>query len=46
MARMQRAYGDKDLLEKADILVGEYAKCWPGMSSAAARGAGRGAGGV
>lgn len=43
MARMQRAYGDKDLLEKADILVGEYAKCWPGMSSGAARGSGRGA---
>lgn len=33
MARMQRAYGDKDLLEKANVLVGEYAKCWPGMSS-------------
>jgi DUF1680 family protein len=45
MARMQRAYGDKDLLEKANILVGEYAKCWPGMSSPAARGTGRGAAG-
>lgn len=43
MARMQRAYGDKDLLDKADILVSEYAKCWPGMSSGAARGSGRGA---
>jgi DUF1680 family protein len=43
MARMQRAYGDKDLLEKANILVSEYAKCWPGMSSGAARGSGRGA---
>ncbi len=38
MARMQRAYGDKALLEKASILVSEYAKCWPGMS----RGTGRG----
>jgi uncharacterized protein len=43
MARMQRAYGDKDLLDKANILVGEYAKCWPGMSNGAARGNGRGA---
>lgn len=43
MARMQRAYGDKDLLEKADILVSEYAKCWPGMSSGAAGGSGRSA---
>src|SRR5215469_6636842 len=43
MARMQRAYGDKDLLEKANILVSEYAKCWPGMSSGAASGSGRGA---
>ncbi len=43
MARMQRAYGDKDLLDKANILVSEYAKCWPGMSSGAARGSGRGA---
>jgi len=32
MARMQRATGDKDLLEKAGILVSEYAKCWPGKS--------------
>jgi hypothetical protein len=39
MARMQRAYGDKDLLEKANVLVSEYAKCWPGMSSGASRGA-------
>src|ERR1017187_4055195 len=37
MARMQRAYGDKDLLEKANTLVSEYAKCWPGMSRGAAR---------
>jgi hypothetical protein len=43
MARMQRAYGDKDLLDKANILVSEYAKCWPGMSSGATRGSGRGA---
>jgi uncharacterized protein len=43
MARMQRAYGDKDLLEKANILVSEYAKCWPGMSQGSARGNGRGA---
>jgi uncharacterized protein len=43
MARMQRAYGDKDLLDKANILVSEYSKCWPGMSSGAARGSGRGA---
>ena len=43
MARMQRAYGDKDLLQKADVLVSEYAKCWPGMSSGQARGSGRGA---
>jgi DUF1680 family protein len=42
MARLQRANGDKDLLEKASVLVGEYARCWPGMSSAGARG-GRGA---
>jgi DUF1680 family protein len=40
MARMQRAHGDKDLLEKARILVAEYAGCWPGMSSG-----GRGAAG-
>jgi uncharacterized protein len=45
MARMQRAYGDKDLLEKANILVDEYAKCWPAMSRAAARGAGHAAAG-
>jgi DUF1680 family protein len=44
MARMQRAYGDKDLLEKANILVGEYAKCWPGMSSGGGRGAAGGLG--
>ena len=37
MARMQRAYGDKDLLEKANVLVGEYAKCWPRMSNGPAR---------
>ncbi len=37
MARMQRAYGDKDLLEKANILVDEYARCWPGMSSGGGR---------
>jgi uncharacterized protein len=43
MARMQRAYGDKDLLEKANILVSEYVKCWSGMSSGAASGSGRGA---
>jgi DUF1680 family protein len=43
MARMQRAYGDKDLLEKANVLVSEYAKCWPAMSSGTARGSGRGA---
>lgn len=43
MARMQRAYGDKDLLQKADVLVGEYAKCWSAMSSGSARGNGRGA---
>ena len=40
MARMQRTYGDKDLLEKANILVSEYAKCWPGMSTTAVRGDG------
>jgi len=34
MARLQHASGDKDLLGKADVLVGEYAKCWPAMSSA------------
>ena len=45
MARMQRAYGDKDLLEKANTLVSEYAKCWPGMSRGAARGNGRAAAG-
>jgi DUF1680 family protein len=45
MARMQRASGDKDLLEKAGILVSEYVKCWPGMSSGAARGGGRGTAG-
>src|ERR1700744_392489 len=45
MARMQRSSGDKDLLQKANILVSEYAKCWPGMASGAARGTGRGAGG-
>ena len=37
MARMQRATGDKDLLNKADILVTEYAKCWPGMSGGTGR---------
>ena len=45
IARMQRAYGDKDLLEKANILVSEYAKCWPRMTSGAPRGSGRGASG-
>ncbi|HWB84553.1 MAG TPA: beta-L-arabinofuranosidase domain-containing protein [Bryobacteraceae bacterium] len=45
MARMQRAYGDEDLLEKASILVSEYAKCWPGISRGEARGRGRGAAG-
>jgi DUF1680 family protein len=45
MARMQRAYGDKELLEKASILVSEYVRCWPGMSSGAARGSGRGTAG-
>ena len=45
MACMQHAYGDKDLLEKAGVLVSEYAKCWPGMSSGPARGAGRGTAG-
>lgn len=48
MARIQRATGDKDLLEKANVLVGEYARCWPGMSSMSsnvARGTGRGAAG-
>jgi uncharacterized protein len=45
MARMQCACGDKDLLEKANILVAEYAKCWPGMSRDAARGSGRGGAG-
>lgn len=35
MARMQRAYGDKDMLVKAGILVSEYAKCWPGLTTAA-----------
>jgi DUF1680 family protein len=45
MARMQRAGGDKELREKAGTLVGEYAKCWPGMSSGTARGTGRGAAG-
>ena len=43
MARMQRSYGDKDLLDKANVLVSEYAKCWPGMTSGTARGNGRGA---
>jgi DUF1680 family protein len=37
MARMQRAYGDKELLEKANLLVSEYAKCWPGMSGGTRR---------
>src|SRR5579863_848901 len=45
MARMQRAYGDKELLEKANILVSEYAKCWPGMSRGTASGNGRAAAG-
>jgi len=38
MARMQRAYGDKDLLQKANLLVAEYARCWPGMSGGGGRG--------
>jgi uncharacterized protein len=42
MARMQRANGDKQLLEKANVLVSEYAKCWPGMSTGGASGGGRG----
>ena len=41
MARMQRAYGDRALLEKAGTLVSEYAKCWPRMASSGGRG-GRG----
>jgi DUF1680 family protein len=41
MARKQRAYGDTDLLEKANVLVSEYAKCWPGMSKGAEHGSGR-----
>jgi uncharacterized protein len=45
MARMQRAYADKDLREKAGLLVSEYAKCWPGMTQASARGNGRAAAG-
>lgn len=45
MARMQRAYGDKELLEKANTLVSEYVKCWPGMSRGAARSSGRAAAG-
>jgi DUF1680 family protein len=45
MARMQRAYGDKELLDRAGILVSEYAKCWPGMTSGAPHGAGRRRGG-
>ena len=45
MARMQRANGDKDLRDKADILVSEYAKCWPGMSQGSPRGSGRAAAG-
>jgi DUF1680 family protein len=45
MACLQRAYGDKDMLEKANVLVSEYAKCWPGMSSAPAHGSGRGTAG-
>jgi hypothetical protein len=52
MARMQRGYADKDLLEKAYALVSEYVKCWPGMSRRAAadarqrmRGSGRAAAG-
>lgn len=45
MARMQQATGDKDLREKAGVLVTEYAKCWPQMSSGTPRGAGRSAAG-
>jgi DUF1680 family protein len=33
MARMQRAYGDKDLLQKAGTLVDEYAKCWRNLAT-------------
>ena len=44
-ARMQRTYGDKDLLEKANVLVSDYAKCWPGMAGGT-RGAGRGTAGA
>jgi DUF1680 family protein len=33
MARMQRAYGDKDLLEKAGVLVSEYGKCWRDLAT-------------
>jgi DUF1680 family protein len=40
MARMQRAYRDKDLLDKANLLVSEYAKCWPRMTNGASRGLG------
>ena len=42
MARLQRATGDKDLLGKADVLVSEYVKCWPGMTRATAQETGRG----
>ena len=35
MSRMQRASGDNDLLEKANVLISEYAKCWPRMASRA-----------
>src|SRR6185312_11652892 len=45
MARMQRAYNDTDLKQKANVLVSEYAKCWPGMSQGPARGGGRAAAG-
>jgi len=45
MARMQRSYGDRDLLEKAGVLVSEYNKYWPAMASGPARGSGRAAAG-
>src|SRR5215471_10479792 len=33
MARMQRATGDKDLLEKAGAMVSEYGKCWRDLAT-------------
>lgn len=46
MARMQRAYGDKALLEKANVLVNEYAKEWPAMVGGGGRPGGRGGAGA